>query len=70
LPAIGNEIRRLIDSANVVVNRPAAETGLTVLEAGVIAYEGNWPGAEAFVSFDRKAVQVLAARGFVARLVN
>jgi predicted nucleic-acid-binding protein len=76
LPTIGNAIRRLIDSANVVVNRPAAETGLTVLEAGgdfadgVIAYEGNWPGAEAFVSFDRNAVQVLAARGFVARLFD
>jgi len=40
------------------VNRPAAEAGLALLEAGgdfadgVIAHEGRWLGAEAFVSFD------------------
>src|SRR5262245_16272319 len=47
-------IRRLVNSANVVVNRPAVEAGLALLEAGgdfadgVIAYEGNWLGAESF----------------------
>ena len=49
---IAEAIRRLIASANVVVSRPAVEAGLTMLEAGgdfadgVIAYEGNWLGAE------------------------
>lgn len=68
--------RRLIDSANVVVNRPAAEAGLAVLEAGgdfadgVIAYEGSWLGAETFVSFDRKAVKLIAAQGKSARLLS
>ena len=53
-------IRRLMNAANIVVNRPAAEAGLALLEAGgdfadgVIAYEGNWLGAETLVSFDEK----------------
>ena len=44
---IAEAIRRLINGANAVVNRPAAEAGLAVLDAGgdfadgVIAYEGN-----------------------------
>jgi predicted nucleic-acid-binding protein len=69
-------IRRLIDSDNVVVNRPAVEAGLAVLGAGgdfadgVIAYEGSWLGAEAFVSFDRKAVKLVEAQGQAARLLK
>jgi predicted nucleic-acid-binding protein len=68
-------IRRLVDSANVVVNRPAAEAGLVTLEAGgdfadgVIAFEGGRLGAELFVSFDRKAVKLLEAQGQRARLL-
>jgi len=54
-------------------NRPAVEAGLAVLDAGgdfadgVIAYEGQWLGAETFVSFDKKAVALLIARGQSAR---
>jgi hypothetical protein len=61
------------DGANVVVNRPAAEAGLALLDAGddfpdgVIAYEGNWLGADAFVSFDKKAVKLMKAKGGSAR---
>jgi predicted nucleic-acid-binding protein len=72
-PDIADAIRRLINAANVAVNRPAAEAGLALLEAGgdfadgVIAYEGNWLGAEAFVSFDRKAVELVEAQGQAAR---
>ena len=68
-------IRALIAAANVEVNRPAVEAGLSVLEAGgdfadgVIAYEGNWLGGETFVSFDKKAVALLAAQGQSARLL-
>lgn len=68
-------IRALLAAANVEVNRPAAEAGLAVLEAGgdfadgVIAYEGRWLGAETFVSFDKKAVALLAAQGQSARLL-
>ena len=73
---ISNAIHRLIDSANVVTNRPAVEIGLSVLEAGgdfadgVIAYEGNWLGAEELVSFDSKAVSVLRALGNRVRLLS
>ena len=73
---IGEAIRRLLSSANVLVNRPAAEAGLAMLEAGgdfadgVIAYEGSWLGAESFVSFDRKAVKLLQARGVSVRLFS
>lgn len=62
-------IRALLAAANVEVNRPAVEAGLSVLEAGgdfadgVIAYEGSWLGGETFVSFDKKAVALLSAQG-------
>jgi predicted nucleic-acid-binding protein len=68
-------IRRLMRSASVVMNRPAVEAGLSALDAGgdfadgVIAYEGEWLGAEEFVSFDSKAVSLLHARGRRARLL-
>ena len=45
---ISDAIRRLMKSANVVMNRPAVEAGLSVFDAGgdfadgVIAYEGGW----------------------------
>ena len=71
---IAEAIRRLIDAANVMVNRPAAEAGLALLDAGgdfadgVIAYEGSWLGADIFVSFDKKAVKLMEAQGEAARL--
>jgi predicted nucleic-acid-binding protein len=34
---------------------------------GVIAHEGNYPGAEAFVSFDGKAVELMQTQGRAAR---
>jgi predicted nucleic-acid-binding protein len=72
---IAEAIRRLMNSANVVVNRPAAEAGLALLELGgdfadgVIAFEGNWLGADTFVSFDKKAVKLMKAQGGSARLL-
>lgn len=62
-------VRALLDTDNVVMNRPAVEAGLSILEMGgdfadgVIAYEGNWLGGETFVSFDKKAVALLKAQG-------
>jgi predicted nucleic-acid-binding protein len=73
---IAGAVRHLIDSANVVVSRPAAEAGLALLEAGgdfadgVIAYEGSWLGADTFVSFDRRAVRLMTAQGKAARLLS
>ena len=68
-------IRTLLNTSNVVVNRPAAEAGLALLDAGgdfadgVIAYDGTWLGAETFVSFDKKAVSLLTKQGQSARLL-
>jgi predicted nucleic-acid-binding protein len=73
---IAAAIRGLINSANVVVSRPAAEAGLVLLEAGgdfadgVIAFEGSQLGAETFVSFDKKAVGLLAKSGEATRLLG
>ena len=72
---IAGALRGLLDGANVVVNRPAAEAGLAMLDAGgdfadgVIAYEGNWLGADTFISFDKKAVRLIEAQGKSARLL-
>ena len=73
---IAAAIRGVINSANVVVNRPAAEAGLALLEAGgdfadgAIAFEGGRLGAETFVSFDKKAVKLLEGCGEAARLLT
>src|SRR5262252_9158001 len=73
---VSDAIRRLVRSANVVMNRPAVDAGLSALDAGgdfadgAIAYEGEWLGAEEFVSFDSKAVSLLQAQGSRARLLT
>ena len=72
---IAEVIRRLMNGANVAVNRPAAEAGLALLDAGgdfadgAIAYEGNWLGADTFVSFDKKVVKLMEAQGGSAQLL-
>jgi predicted nucleic-acid-binding protein len=72
---IARSIRTLLLSETVVTNRPAVEAGLSVLEGGgdfadgAIAYEGEWLGAEEFVSFDHKAVSLLQSQGRAARLL-
>jgi hypothetical protein len=60
---------RTSETGDVVTNRPAADSGLAVLEVGgdfadgVIAYEGNWLGGETFVSVNKKAVTLLCELG-------
>lgn len=72
---IAEAIRRLVETRNVVVNRPAVEAALRILDAGgdfadgVIAYDGNWLGGETFVSFDKKAVSLIAKQGQQAKLL-
>jgi predicted nucleic-acid-binding protein len=76
VPDVSDAIHRLMKSANVVMNRPAVEAGLSALDAGgdfadgAIAYEGGWLGAEEFVSFDSKAVSMLQSQGVRARLLQ
>jgi predicted nucleic-acid-binding protein len=74
--AIATAIRRLVDSASVRVDRPAVDAGLAVFEAGgdfadgVIAFEGSRLGGLIFTSFDRKAVELIAATGAETRLLS
>ncbi len=73
---IAQAIRRLMNGVNVVMNRPAAEAGLALLDVGgdfadgVIAYEGRWLGADTFVSFDKKAAKLLQAQGGPVRVLS
>lgn len=72
---VATAIRALLDTSNVVMNRPAVEAGLALLEAGgdfadgIMAHEGAWLGGETFVSFDKKAVSLLKKQGEKARLL-
>ena len=72
---IAAAIHQLIRSDNVVVERSVVEAGLRTLEAGgdfadgVVANEGEWLGADEFVSFDKKAVSLLLSHGKRARLL-
>jgi predicted nucleic-acid-binding protein len=72
---ISAALEALLDAANVAVNRPAVDAGLAVLKAGgdfadgLIAYEGSWLGGDTFVSFDKKAVSLIAKQGLSARLL-
>lgn len=73
---IAAAIEALLDADNVVANRPAADAGLAILKAGgdfadgLIAYEGAWLGGETFVSFDKRAVALIAGQGRQARLLD
>ena len=69
-------IRLVIGAANVAVDRPAADAGLAMLDAGgdfadgVIAFEGRAFGADKFVSFDKRAVDLLLQQGESAELLS
>ena len=73
---VAEAIRVLLDSHNVVMNEPAVEAGLAVLDQGgdfadgAIAFEGHWLGAGEFVSFDKQAVKLLKLQGKHARLLS
>ncbi len=73
---ISETIKVLINAANIVVNRPAADAGLALLTAGgdfadgVIAFEGQWLGANTFLSFDKKAVKLAKAQGLSAAVLE
>jgi predicted nucleic-acid-binding protein len=62
-------LQTLLNVGTVAVNRPAVDAGLTALDAGgdfadgLIAFEGQWIGKETFISFDKKAVALLAEQG-------
>jgi predicted nucleic-acid-binding protein len=67
-------LRGLLAIDGVVLDWPAVQAGLLIVEAGgdfadgVIAHLGRAAGAETFVSFDQKAVALLAQCGHAARV--
>ena len=72
--AIAEGFRDLIAAPHVECDRSEVEAGLAMLDLGgdfadgVIARQGRSKRAGIFVSFDRKAVQLLTALGEDARL--
>ena len=73
---IAAAIRTIAASEKVVLDRGAVEAGLACLGAGgdfadgVVAHEGAWLGGDTFVSFDKRAVKVLAELGQPTRLLT
>jgi predicted nucleic-acid-binding protein len=73
---VARSIRALIASSNIITQSQTVEAGLAFLDQGgdfadgVIAHEGQWLGAEEFVSFDKQAVSLLRAQGHKARLLS
>jgi predicted nucleic-acid-binding protein len=73
---IRSALQALLTAGNVAVNRPAVDAGLAVLDDGgdfadgVIAFEGQWLGGEAFLSFDKKAVAALEKQGQAATVLT
>jgi predicted nucleic-acid-binding protein len=69
-------MRKLAESERVLVDRPALEAGLSVLERGgdfadgVIAFEGRRAGGRIFTSFDRAAVELIGVTGGETRLLS
>jgi predicted nucleic-acid-binding protein len=73
---VATAIRKLIDSASILVDRAPVEAGLAVLERGgdfadgVIAFEGRRLGGNVFTSFEKDAVDLIKAIGGEARLLR
>ena len=68
---IANALRLLIRAETVIVDRPAVDAGLQMLQAGgdfadgAIAYNGHCLGGEIFTSFDKKAISRLKKLGTI-----
>lgn len=73
---IAEGIRRLTGGANVAVDRRSLEAGLAFLDRGgdfadgVIAHQGYELGGDVFVSFDKKAVDLVKEAGEAAQLLG
>jgi predicted nucleic-acid-binding protein len=73
---VAEGIRRLTGGANVAVDRRALESGLAFLDRGgdfadgVIAHQGYELGGDVFVSFDKRAVDLVKEAGESAQLLG
>ena len=68
-------VKELLRTRKIVLDRPAVEAGLAILEAGgdfadgAIAFDGARLGGETFVTFDRRAADLLRKSGHDCRLI-
>jgi predicted nucleic-acid-binding protein len=66
---VSDLIRTFLNIDRVVVDRPAVEAGLRMLDTGgdfadgAIHYAGQWLGGDVFLSFDRDAIHRLVEQG-------
>lgn len=73
---VAGVIRTWLASSTVRLDGPAVEAGLEMLDAGgdfadgVIAFTGRQLGGSVFVSFDRKAVELVEAAGGETHLLD
>ena len=73
---IADAFDALLEMENVSVDQSAAAAGLGLLKSGgdfadgAIAHGGLWLGGETFVSFDRRAVQLIARQGQGVQLLT
>ena len=73
---IAEILDELLTLPNLVLDRPAVHFGMDALRSGadfadaVIGWEGKRMGADEFLSFDHKAVRVLASLGLQTRLLG
>jgi predicted nucleic-acid-binding protein len=73
--SIAMVIRRIVAIENVIIDRSAVDAGLKMLDAGgdfadgIIAFHGRQLGGDTFVSFDKKAVELVKTQGHPARLL-
>ncbi|WP_432284789.1 type II toxin-antitoxin system VapC family toxin [Aminobacter sp. BA135] len=72
---VAASLRQLLASSIVETNRPAADAGIAVLLAGgdfadgVIAFEGAQTGGSTFLTFDKKAANLVRKIGVEAELL-
>ncbi|HWU64180.1 MAG TPA: type II toxin-antitoxin system VapC family toxin [Ensifer sp.] len=73
---IAQLIGYVLSISNAYIDFDAVEAGLSVLRGGgdfadgVIAHEGRSQGGHVFVSFDKKAVRLLASQGHSTQLLK
>ena len=66
----------LLETSNIVIDRPAVEAGLTLARAGgdfadgVIAFEGRRLGGTHLATFDREAARLISDEGFETLLLR
>ncbi|BCH26668.1 DNA-binding protein [Mesorhizobium sp. L-8-10] len=68
-------LRAMLETPNIVMDRPTVEAGLAIMNAGgdfadgVAAFEGRRLGGASFVTFDRQAASLLAMTGASVELL-